>query len=324
MENKVPSVECRVWCVWGHLDTGTMQERGIYAASMCVARLTGQITRTLPCVRGVKRHKCRARPPNGPLPTAANHSGVLLSPCLEAAVCFILRCDARSLPHDMIELIQFPWSPFCIVQRRILEFSGAKFKIINIPNGDRTLVWRLTKQRYYQVPVIRDGKAVIFEVGEDSQVVAKYLDTKLKLGLFPWELEGVQSIIWRYIEGQIEDIGFRLNDIYWKEMVPTSDRLGFVRHKERKFGRGCLDQWRRQQKEMLVQLDQRLVPFEEMLMRKPFLLDQRPRFVDFDLYGMLGDFLYSGHYRFPAAHTRLRDWYQRMHRVRLEATAGKK
>ena len=37
---------------------------------------------------------------------------------------------------DMIELIQFPWSPFCIVQRRILEFSGTKFKITNIPNGD--------------------------------------------------------------------------------------------------------------------------------------------------------------------------------------------
>src|SRR6266404_5007904 len=98
----------------------------------------------------------------------------------------------------MIELIQFPWSPYCIVQRRILEFSGVPFQITNVPNPDRTLVWRLTKRRYYQVPVIRDGKNVIFEVGEDSQVIAKYLDAKLKLGLFPPELEGVQSILWRY------------------------------------------------------------------------------------------------------------------------------
>ena len=67
----------------------------------------------------------------------------------------------------------------------------------------------------------------------------------------------------------------------------------------------------RQQKELLAQLEQRLVPFEEMLMYKPFLLDQRPRFVDFDLYGMLGNFLYSGHYRLPAAHTRLRHWHRR-------------
>ena len=65
----------------------------------------------------------------------------------------------------MIELIQVPYSPFCIVQRRILEYAGAKFKIINIPNGDRSLVWKLTRERYYQVPVLRDGKTVVFENG---------------------------------------------------------------------------------------------------------------------------------------------------------------
>ena len=63
----------------------------------------------------------------------------------------------------MIELIQFPWSPFCIVQRRILEFSGAKFKTIDIPNGDRSLVWRLTRERYYAVPIIRDGKSMVLD-----------------------------------------------------------------------------------------------------------------------------------------------------------------
>jgi len=224
----------------------------------------------------------------------------------------------------MIELIQFPWSPFCIVQRKILEFSQTRFKITNIPNGDRSLVWRLTKERYYAVPIIRDGKSVLFEVTEDSQVIAKYLDAKLKLGLFPWDLEGVQSILWRYIENEIEGVSFKLNDIYWEKLVPQSDRLRFVRHKERKFGRGCLDQWRAQQKEMLAQLEHRLVPFEEMLLYKPFLLDQRPRFVDFDLYGMLENFLFSGKYRLPAAHNRIRDWHRRMSRIRIDSIAREK
>ena len=221
----------------------------------------------------------------------------------------------------MIELIQFPWSPFCIVQRRILEFSGARFKITNIPNGDRSLVWRLTRKRYYGVPIIRDGKSVIFEVNDDSQVIAKYLDTKLQLGLFPWDLEGVQSLIWRYIENEVEGVGFKLDDIYWRKVVPVPDQLAFLRHKERKFGRGCIDQWRAQQKELLAQLTQKLVPFEEMLMHKPFLLDYRPRFVDFDLYGILGNFLYSGHYRLPAAHTHLRKWHTRMARVQFQSVA---
>src|SRR5262249_52391835 len=202
-------------------------------------------------------------------------------------------------------LIQFPWSPFCIVQRRILEFSGKKFKTTNIPNGDRSLVWRLTRERYYGVPIIREGKSVIFEVSDDSQVIAKYLDSRFQLGLFPWHLEGVQSILWRYIENEIEGPCFKLNDVHWREMVTPSDRLRFIRHKERKFGRGCIDQWKAQRQDLLLQLTDRLIPFEEMLMYKPFLLDERPRFVDFDLYGMLGNFLYSGHYRLPAKHSHL-------------------
>ena len=222
----------------------------------------------------------------------------------------------------MIELIQFPWSPFCIVQRRILEFSGARFKIVNIPNGDRSLVWRLSKQRYYGVPIIRDGKSVIFEMSDDSQVIAKYLDSKLNLGLFPWDLEGVQAILWRYIENEVESVGFKLNDIYWKQMVPPADQVRFLRHKERKFGRGCLEQWRAQKKEMVAQLEQRLMPFEEMLMYKPYLLDQRPRFVDFDLYGMLANFLYSGHYRLPPTHAQLNKWYRKMSRLQFSSLAA--
>lgn len=219
----------------------------------------------------------------------------------------------------MIELIQFPWSPFCIVQRRILEFAGVRFKITNIPNGDRSLVWRLTRERYYGVPVIRDGRTVVFETGDDSQVIAKYLDQKLNLGLFPTELEGVQSVLWHYLENEIEEPCFKLTDIHWREIVPKRDQLLFLRHKERKFGRGCLDRWRAQEADLLAMLERRLLPFEEMLLHRPFLLGDRPRFVDFDLFGMLGDFLYTGRYELPEAHAQIKRWHRRMIAVRNDA-----
>lgn len=221
-----------------------------------------------------------------------------------------------SIGRAMIELVQFPWSPFCIVQRRILEYSGAKFKTINIPNGDRSLVWKITRERYYQVPVLRDGKTILFETDDTSQVIAKYINEKFGLGLFPRDWVGVQQVLWRYIENDIEGLTFKLNDIYWREQVPKSDRLLFVRHKERKFGRGCLDQWAEQQGDMLKALEKALVPCEQMLNEKPFLLGQRALFVDFDLYGMLGNFLYSGHYELPAAHTQLREWFPRMKAIK--------
>ncbi len=52
----------------------------------------------------------------------------------------------------MIELIQFPCSPFCIPSRRLLEFAGVKFKIVNILPQDRDFVWKVTKHGHNQMP----------------------------------------------------------------------------------------------------------------------------------------------------------------------------
>lgn len=216
----------------------------------------------------------------------------------------------------MIELIQFPWSPYCIVQRRILEFSGAPFKITDIPSTDRSLVWKLTRRRYYGVPIVRDGRAVLFEVDDDSQVIAKYLDDRLKLGLFPRWFDGLQSILWRYVENDIERITFQLNDSYYEEFVPARERLAYLRHKERKFGRGCISRWQAARAELTARLAELLTPCEEMLFHRDFLLDDRPRFVDFCLFGMLANFLFTPHYKLPRAHDRLRGWYRRMARAR--------
>ena len=217
----------------------------------------------------------------------------------------------------MLELIQIPWSPYCLVQRRILEYSGAPHKLTNIPPSDRSLIWRLTRQRYYQVPVLRDGRQVLFETDDNSQVIAKYLDSKLKLGLFPAQWDGVQDLLWRCIDNEVEALTFKLNDAHFREFVPLAGQLPYLRHKERKFGRGCLDQWRARQKELTTTLTELLIPFEQMLARRPFLLDEQPRFVDFDLWGILGNFLYSGHYRLPAIHPKIKAWHGRLSKLSL-------
>lgn len=219
----------------------------------------------------------------------------------------------------MIELIQFPWSPYCLVQGRILEFSGAPHKITNISSVERSLVWKLTKQRYYQVPIVRDGKNVVFETDDNSQVIAKYLDNRLQLGLFPHDFDGIQDILWRFIDNDVESFTFKLNDAYFKEFVPRADQLAYRRHKERKFGRHCLEQWREQENSLRMELQARLVPFEQMLAHREFLLDAQPRFVDFNLWGMLANFKYSGHHDLPVALARLRDWYGRMSKSKSAA-----
>jgi glutathione S-transferase len=185
--------------------------------------------------------------------------------------------------------------------------------------SDRSPVWKLTRERYYQLPVLRDARNVVFETDADSQVIAKYLDSKLQLGLFPPGMEGVQSLLWRYIENDLEGVAFKLNDLHWREFVPKRDQLNFLRFKERRFGRGCLEQWREQQPQLLAELEARLLPFEEMLIEQDFLLAAQPRFVDFDLWGILANFLWTGHYQLPAGHTRLAGWYARMSALKARA-----
>ena len=218
----------------------------------------------------------------------------------------------------MIELIQTAWSPFCLVQRQILEFSGEKFKVTNLPrSGDRSLIWKLTREKYYAVPVLRDGAKTIFESGEDTQDLARHLDKKFRLGLFPAEHEGVQAILCRHIENEIEAVGFKLNDIYFKKFVVLADRVAFIRHKERKFGRGCLDQWRIGQKALLGALAEKLLPYEQMLAHSEFLLGERPLFVDFCLFGIVENFLFSGNYTLPKSLPNLREWHRCLKTVRL-------
>ncbi len=217
----------------------------------------------------------------------------------------------------MIELYQFPWSPYCLVQRRILEFSRAPHKIRNVPVSDRSTIWKLTKERYYQMPVLREGRNVIFETGDNSQVLGKYLDDRLKLGLFPRQWDGVQDILWAYIDNEIEGYTFKLNDAYFTEFVPRAEQLAYRRHKERKFGRHCLEQWRANEKTLRAELSEKLVPFESMLAQREFLLDAQPRFVDFDLWGILANLKFSGHHDIPIAHARLRKWYDRMSKLKF-------
>ena len=212
----------------------------------------------------------------------------------------------------MIELIQFPWSPYCLVQRRILEFGRIPHRIIDIPPSDRSLIWKLTRHRYYQVPVLKDGRQVLFETGDNTQVVAKYIESKFSLGLFPERWEGLQCLVWRNIENEIEGLTFRLNDAYYREVVPKEEQLAYLRHKERKFGRGCLNRWLVERQELVAELTEALVPFEQMLGHREYLLDEKPRFVDFDLWGMLTNFLYSGRYKLPPIHPKIKVWYARM------------
>jgi len=214
----------------------------------------------------------------------------------------------------MITLIQFPWSPFCITIRRILERHKIAHRLRNIaPDTDRGVVIRATKGLGYSVPCVVDGKRAVVDLTAFGQEVARYVDRKYRLGLFPGDKEGIQLILAHYIENELEDVGFRVNDSYIVPTLPLLERVMLIRYKERKFGKGCLAHWTRDRKQLSRQFGELLKPMDNTLASSACLLGERPLFVDYDLYGIVENYLYSGTTRLPAL-KHLRRWHRALGR----------
>ncbi|MEQ1794792.1 MAG: glutathione S-transferase family protein [Nitrospira sp.] len=211
----------------------------------------------------------------------------------------------------MLTLIQFPWSPFCITVRHILEQHGILFRLRNIPFHERASIIRATNGRGYTVPCIVDGKNAICDVTDFGQEVARYIDRRYYLDLFPKEFDGMQLILSRYIEEHLEMVGFKVNDTYVIPSRPLVERVMLIRHKERKFGKGCVQEWTSHRKYLCAQFAELLIPLDDMLAVSPFLLADRPLFVDYNLYGVLGNYLSNGKTKLPKL-THLRRWHRAM------------
>lgn len=202
-----------------------------------------------------------------------------------------------------LKLWQFPYSPFCIPVIRVLDAARVDYESIEIPSWDKSAVIELTQGAYYQVPAIQHGDAIVYESGDDTQDLPRYLDRTFLGGkLFPEKCDGLQSILNRYLENDVEGVTFKLNDA---KRIPLMENLVgktmLIRHKERKFGRGCVQRWARKEKELLADLADVLAPVESALKHSRYLLSgHAPVYADFLLYGMLGNLTYGGLNEIPS------------------------
>ncbi len=201
------------------------------------------------------------------------------------------------------ELYQFPYSPFCIPIIRVLEAGGVDYDSVEIPQWDRSEIIKLTNGAYYQVPVLKYGSTIVYETGDDTQDVARFVsDTFLGGRLFPASAQGLHEIVLRYLENDVEGVSFRLSD---PERIDGIEdlvaRTVSIRHKERKFGRGCLEQWRAQKDSIRREVTNLLRPLDSRLTQSRFLFsDDSPVYADFLLYGLIGNILWGGFEEIPA------------------------
>lgn len=214
----------------------------------------------------------------------------------------------------MTTVHQLKHSPFCIPVVAIFRALNRPLREVEVPNGDRSRIIKLTKGAYYQVPVLVDGARVVHESAPDSQDVARYIDRKFAAGrLFPKKLEGLQSIVIGYLENEVEGVTFRLVDPkYIAAISDVVERTAVIRHKERKFGAGCVERWRREAPQLRRQAESVLAPFELIFRESQFMFGTAPVYADFLLFGILGNLTYRNYNPIPPKLKALRAWEKRM------------
>jgi len=215
-----------------------------------------------------------------------------------------------------LRLYQYTYSPYCIPIELLLRHSGIPSEVVNLQVGDPAPVIKLTKGEYYQVPVLEDlfTKDVIFDKSPDGMDVPRYIDNLAPLlRLFPAEVEGLHRILLHYIENECESHSFKVCDANWDKWIKNDVERGLLRrHKERKFGAGCLDAWRRDIKELIAAFHHCIQPFEMLLNKTPFLTGDRPVFADYALCGVIGNFLFPGNTALPENCLMIEAWYTKM------------
>jgi glutathione S-transferase len=213
-----------------------------------------------------------------------------------------------------LTVYQFAHSPYCLPITRALEALDVQFAIRNVSNADRREIIELTRGAYYQVPVLVHNGRVIFESSADSLDIARFVDETFGNGrLFPAEHEGFQRLIIAHLEDDVEGVTFRLVDPpYLAAIKNVVERAMIIRHKERKFGRGCVEAWAAGREELAKTARTLLKPYELTLRHRPFLFGETPVYADFALFGILGNLTYRDFNRLPEGFDALAAWYERI------------
>ncbi len=213
-----------------------------------------------------------------------------------------------------LRLYQYPMSPFCIPIELVLRHSGLPYDIVNLHTGDPAPVIQLTKGECYQVPVIEDlfnHEVVYDKTGDD---VPRYINGLAPLmHLFPPEVEGLHRILLHYIENECESHGFKVCDVYRDNWLKNDLERGLHRrHKERKFGAGCLEEWTRNVNQLIENFHRAIQPFEQILANQPFLTGPKAVYADYALCGVIGNFLFPRNTALPESCLMLEAWYTKM------------
>lgn len=189
--------------------------------------------------------------------------------------------DRRS--YLRMKLYRFRYSPYARKVQLLLDLSGQKYELVEVPYQNRDELAALTGG-HVQVPVLVDdaGRVII----ESRDICQKLVATEPGKRLVPSPWEGPIWAYHDYVDGPLEDVLFRIASPAVRDAWATPGERGlYVFIKERKFGPGCVTAWEGDREGLLSKARHLLAPTLSTLQKQPFLFGDAPTLADCALYG---------------------------------------
>lgn len=181
-----------------------------------------------------------------------------------------------------MRLLQFSYSPFAAKIRTCLKLKKLNCELVEVPYTQRTELVALTGG--VGIPVLVDGATVV----TDSPRITAYLETKGGPSLREHPLA---PLLEQWADNWLEETAFRLACPGLEDRMGQSQgeeaRLMFRLIKERRYGSGCIAQWRSEQAKYADETKALLAPVVEAVRANGFVLGQSVSVADAAIAGQL-------------------------------------
>ncbi len=212
-------------------------------------------------------------------------------------------------------LFQFRTSPFCAKIRKILDYKGVDYEIVEVDYLERKELLAASGQIIVAVLTLEGGETGVHSVQIASRLEELYPEPTI----FPPGLRGIHLALSRYIDTAVEEALFRVavpDELEYFRSLGAEREAMWRLIRERKYGDGFVDRMGRELDANWKIATEVLAPFEEQLgAGVGAFLTSRIGLADFSLYGQLHLAALTGELKLPESMPNLRAFYGRMDRI---------
>jgi len=181
-----------------------------------------------------------------------------------------------------MRLYQFTYSPFAAKVRIVLKQKHLQCELVEVPYTNRAELVKVSGG--IGIPVLVDGDTVI----SDSPRITAHLETKGGPSL---RANPLAVVLEQWADNWLEETAFRLACPGLEDRMGATQgeeaRLMFRLVKERRYGAGCIAQWRADQAKYSAETRAMLAPIVEAVKATGFVLGNTVSVADAAIAGQL-------------------------------------